>query len=194
MPIHQKKRAFEKARPAANTKLGTKRDVRSVRCRGGNLKYRALSLDYGNFTWVSEQTTRKAKITDVVYNATNNELVRTKTIVKNCIVQIDATPFKNWIHTHFRGGPAQDIKKVDFAFENQTERAKLKKEGKLKTSARKYLKRRIHHHIEAHIQSQINKGVLLACISSRPGQVGRADGYILEGKELDFYLKKMEKK
>lgn len=35
---------------------------------------------------------------------------------------------------------------------------------------------------------------LLACVSSRPGQVGRADGYILEGKELEFYLKKIRAK
>lgn len=30
-----------------------------------------------------------------------------------------------------------------------------------------------------------------ARISSRPGQSGRCDGYILEGKELEFYLKKV---
>ena len=35
---------------------------------------------------------------------------------------------------------------------------------------------------------------MFACIASRPGQVGKADGYILEGAELEFYLKKMEKK
>jgi small subunit ribosomal protein S8e len=35
---------------------------------------------------------------------------------------------------------------------------------------------------------------LLACISSRPGQSGRLDGYILEGKELDFYVKKLSAK
>jgi len=35
---------------------------------------------------------------------------------------------------------------------------------------------------------------LLACISSRPGQCGRADGYVLEGKELEFYQRKMQKK
>jgi small subunit ribosomal protein S8e len=29
---------------------------------------------------------------------------------------------------------------------------------------------------------------------SRPGQCGRCDGYILEGKELEFYLRKMQKK
>ena len=41
--------------------------------------------------------TRKTRIIDVVYNATSNELVRTKTLVKNCIVQIDSTPFKQWL-------------------------------------------------------------------------------------------------
>lgn len=40
--------------------------------------------------------TRKTRILDVVYNATNNELVRTKTLVKNCIVMIDANPFRLW--------------------------------------------------------------------------------------------------
>ena len=33
-----------------------------------------------------------------------------------------------------------------------------------------------------------------ACISSRPGQSGRCDGYILEGRELEFYLKKLRSK
>jgi len=40
--------------------------------------------------------TRKTRIIDVVYNASNNELVRTKTLVKNCIVQVDSTPFRQW--------------------------------------------------------------------------------------------------
>ena len=35
---------------------------------------------------------------------------------------------------------------------------------------------------------------VLACIASRPGQSGRCDGFILEGKELDFYLKKIRAK
>ena len=44
---------------------------------------------------------RKTRILDVVYNASNNELVRTKTLVKNCIVQIDAAPFKSWYTAHY---------------------------------------------------------------------------------------------
>ena len=98
--------------------IGSKR-IHPVRTRGGNTKYRALRLDNGNFSWGSEgmavcqmyiQTSvahhflsilllaisRKTRVLDVVYNASNNELVRTKTLVKNCIIQIDSTPFRQW--------------------------------------------------------------------------------------------------
>lgn len=44
---------------------------------------------------------RKTRIIDVVYNASNNELVRTKTLVKNAIVVIDATPFRQWYEGHY---------------------------------------------------------------------------------------------
>ena len=50
MPIHKKKRAFEKARPIASTKLGDKR-IRAIRVRGGSLKFRALRINFGNFVW-----------------------------------------------------------------------------------------------------------------------------------------------
>jgi small subunit ribosomal protein S8e len=48
---------------------------------------------------------------------------------------------------------------------------------------------KLHHFFEL-----MNKGRVYAKISSRPGQCGRADGYLLEGKELDFYAKKLDKK
>ena len=44
---------------------------------------------------------RKTRIVDVVYNASNNELVRTKTLVKNCIILVDATPFRRWYENHY---------------------------------------------------------------------------------------------
>merc|ERR1712000_115829 len=96
----RKKRKFEMGRPAALTKLGAKR-IHSVRCRGGNIKYRALRLESGNFNWPTEATTAKTRILTVLYNASNNELVRTNTLVKNCIVQIDATPFRQWYKQHY---------------------------------------------------------------------------------------------
>ena len=46
--------------------------------------------------------------------------------------------------------------------------------------------------LEQKIADYFSQQRLLACISSRPGQSGRADGYILEGKELEFYSKKID--
>ena len=186
MPVHQKKRKFEMGRQPANTKLGPKR-VRPVRARGGNYKYRALKIDNGTFSWGSEAISRKTKILDVVYNATNNELVRTKTLVKNCIVSIDANPFRLWYFKHY------DIelnkKKVE-------ESDKLREEAPKKS---RHAAAKVKHHstnrvIDPKVADEFNSGRLLACISSRPGQSGRCDGYILEGRELEFYQKKLEKK
>jgi hypothetical protein len=39
--------------------------------------------------------------------------------------------------------------------------------------------------IDPLLEAQFKAGRLLAVITSRPGQSGRCDGYILEGKELD---------
>ena len=60
------------------------------------MKFRALRLDADTFSGVSGAISRKSRILDVIYNATNNELVRTKIIVKNCVVSIDANSFRKW--------------------------------------------------------------------------------------------------
>jgi len=99
-PLH-KKRKYELGRPAANTKLAGPKRIHLVRCRGGIIKHRALRLESGNFSWGSECCTRKTRISDVVYNASNNELVRTKTLVKNAIVVIDASPYRSWYEAHY---------------------------------------------------------------------------------------------
>ena len=95
MPIHKKKRKFERGRVPTMTRLGAKKII-NVRGRGGNVKRRALRCDVGNFAWGSECMAAKTRLLDCAYNATNNELVRTKTLVKNTIVLIDATPFRQW--------------------------------------------------------------------------------------------------
>uniref|UniRef100_A0A8C6N061 Small ribosomal subunit protein eS8 n=1 Tax=Mus spicilegus TaxID=10103 RepID=A0A8C6N061_MUSSI len=84
------------ARPGIGPRL-----IHTVRVRGGNKKYRALRLDVGNFSWGSECCTRKTRIIDVVYNASNNDIVRTKTLVKNCIMLIDSTPYRQWYESHY---------------------------------------------------------------------------------------------
>lgn len=47
--------------------------------------------------------------------------------------------------------------------------------------------------VESALEKQFEAGRLFAVISSRPGQSGRADGYILEGEELAFYQRALRK-
>ena len=190
--IHQKKRAFEKARPFSNTRLGEKK-IRKIRVRGGNHKFRALRLNSGNFNWQSEQVTMVAKIINVVYNASNNEYIRTNTLTKNTIVRIDASPFRKFLVKKYFGEEDPNFE-LNMDWEKEDEWKKKKDDASMKRKDLKYLKRRTMTEIEPKIREQINKGHIYACISSRPGQSGRADGYILEGRELDFYVKKIERK
>merc|ERR1711981_1142817 len=186
-PIRMK-RKFELGRPAAMTKLGPQR-IHTLRVRGGNKKYRALRLDTGNFAWASEATARKTRIIDVVYNACNNELVRTKTLVKNAIVVIDAAPFRQWFEAHY----ALPLGRKKGAKLSDAEEAILFKKRSKKTE-KKYTERKKEGKVETALEDQFMTGRILASISSRPGQCGRADGYILEGMELEFYLRKIKAK
>merc|ERR1712022_77771 len=184
-----KKRKHALGRPAAGTRIGVKR-IRTVRARGGNIKFRALRLDHGNFSWGSEGCTRKTRVLDVVYNASNNELVRTKTLVKNAIVQIDATPFRQWYESHY-GVEISKKKTKKEAADKATAEGEVKKSNHVKRKLEARQKARV---LETPISEQLAAGRLYACISSRPGQSGRCDGYVLEGKELDFYVRKLSKK
>ena len=91
---------FDLCRQYDNTNLGGKR-INLFRVRGGNFKRRALRLESGNFSWGSEGISRKTRALTVVYNASNNELVRTNTLVKGAVIQIDATPFRQWYESHY---------------------------------------------------------------------------------------------
>ena len=134
-----------------------------------------------------------SKIINVVYNASNNEYIRTNTLTKNTIIRIDASPFKKFLAQRYFGEEDPNFE-VTFDWESEEDYKNKKDDTSVKRRELKYLKRRSQTTIESKIQEQINKGHIYACISSRPGQSGRADGYILEGKELDFYTKKIEKK
>jgi len=45
--------------------------------------------------------------------------------------------------------------------------------------------------LEPALADQFKTGRLYARVTSRPGQCGRADGLVLEGEELAFYIKKI---
>lgn len=292
------------------TKLGERR-VHQVRARGGYIKFRALKLDHGNYSWPGEAVTRKARIISVVYNPTNPEYVRTNTIVKGSVVQIDATPFKNWYQKHYgvvvgKAGKFQkkakkpdekksrkhralkpekpkktsevkaekekkksdkkgaDAKKADAkkgkkaekpaeakkpaetkpeaekpaeakkkvvakpakvpekvvaekkVVKKVTKKVAPKKDGEVKKERKckalnnsrpknakhrpsgallkKWRLRNATRVLEAAISEQLEKGRIYAKVATSPGQCGSADGYILEGEELAFYVKKMQAK
>jgi len=277
-PIRMKRR-FELGRPPASTKIGEKR-INTVRCRGGWMKFRALRLDHGNFCWSGEAVARKTRILSVVYNAVSNELVRTNTLVKGAIVELDSSPFKSWYHKHYgvsighqtkkpaaKGSkdqkPAEKSETKTDATKPKTEQpaktdkpktekpktekpktekpktkkpktekpktekpktekptetkpgdkaatdkpaevkkpskrlAKAKGKGHVKAVApgkallRKQRLRNKTRVLEPTLADLFDKGRLYGRITSRPGQSGHADGYILEGEELHFYLKKI---
>jgi len=294
------KRKYEMGRQPANTKIGEKKITR-IRVRGGNFKFRGLRLDHGNYSWAGEAVTRKTRILKVVYNSTNNELVRTNTLVKGSIIQIDSTPFKAWYLQYYnidlsnkqeiaaavalpkdlkdaptkkieksqgkkeekgqakkeqkvqapkeekglakkeqkvqapkedKGTAKKEEPKAKAKPEEKPESAKkektapeTKKSGQVKkeqpkpksttTSAKgkpkiqedtldrkeiskkavqKFAKRNSKRLLEPALADQYKTGRLYAKITSRPGQSGRCDGYILEGEELAFYLKKINLK
>jgi len=265
------KRKFEMGRQPALTKIGDKKVTR-IRVRGGNFKFRALRLDQGNYSWAGEAVARKTRILKVVYNSTNNELVRTNTLVKGSIIQIDSTPFKSWYLQYYnvdlahktktlpagkKDAGKKDTAKKDTAKKDTTKKdtakkdttkkddkpkkddkakkddkgkkeASSKKEDKSKSAQKdtkqkddktkgkkdtktkrieetiktelskqakaKFSKRNSTRSIDPALVDQFKTGRVYAKITSRPGQSGRCDGYILEGEELAFYIKKLNLK
>mmetsp|Transcript_11326 Transcript_11326/g.34676 ORF Transcript_11326/g.34676 Transcript_11326/m.34676 type:complete len:207 (+) Transcript_11326:127-747(+) len=183
-PYYRKKRKFCMGRQPTLTKLGPK-IVRTVRVRGGNLKHRALRLETGNFSWGSEAISRKTRVLGVTYNASNNELVRTNTLVKGAIIFIDATPFRSWYNQHYG---------VELSKRKQHKEGEEDEEKRSSSLQKKLAAREKSRKIERALEDQFLTGRLLGRISSRPGQSGRCDGYLLEGKELEFYQRQMAHK
>ncbi|KAF2839701.1 40S ribosomal protein S8-B [Patellaria atrata CBS 101060] len=180
---YRKKRAFEKGRQPANTRLGAKR-IHLVRTRGGNRKFRALRLDSGNFSWGSEGIARKVRVIGVVYHPSNNELVRTNTLTKSAVVQIDAAPFRQWYEAHYGTGLGRRRQqKTESTEEKKSKSVEKKQAARLKAVGK----------VEPALERQFEASRLYAVVSSRPGQSGRCDGYILEGDELAFYQRAIRK-
>jgi len=180
---YRKKRAFEKGRQPANTRIGNKR-IHLVRTRGGNRKFRALRLDSGNFSWGSEGISRKTRVIVVAFHPSNNELVRTNTLTKSAVVQIDAAPFRTWYEAHYGSTIGR---------RRQTKEAT--EEKKLSNSVKEKHEERVKKmgKVESALEKQFEAGRLYAVVASRPGQSGRCDGYILEGDELAFYQRQIRR-
>eukprot|EP00727_Mastigamoeba_balamuthi_P013178 m51a1_g8483 putative 40S ribosomal protein S8e (229) ;mRNA; r:526215-527073 len=203
----RKKRKFELGRQPAMTKLGGRR-IHLVRCRYAIMKHRALRLETGNFAWATEATACKTRLINVVYNASNNELVRTNTLVKGSIVVVDAAPLRQWYLQRYgvdlsvkkgaapaAAAPKKDEKPATPAAAGAAAAAPAAEEKKPSTAVLQKRARRLRgHQLESALAEQFASGKVLAKITSRPGQVGRVDGYVLEGEELEFYSRRIEKK
>ena len=179
-------RAFEKGRQPANTRIGPKR-IHLVRTRGGNQKYRALRLDSGNFSWGSEGIARKVRVISVSYHPSNNELVRTNTLTKSAVVQVDAAPFRQWYEAHYGTGLGRRRQQQQKG--EKDEEKKKSKSIEKKQAARLSASGKVDQALE----KQFEAGRLYAVVASRPGQSGRVDGYVLEGEELAFYQRAIRK-
>merc|ERR1712110_706900 len=109
------------------------------------------------------------------------------------IVQIDAQPFKQWYLKKY----GVDLGKRAKAKKGQADKSKDKDEAEEKKSRHVIAKQKYRdskQKLDPAVEEQFQSGRLLACIASRPGQSGRCDGYVLEGDELTFYKRKLEKK
>ncbi|OBT60886.1 30S ribosomal protein S8e [Pseudogymnoascus sp. 23342-1-I1] len=182
---YRKKRAFEAGRQPANTRIGAKR-IHLVRTRGGNRKFRALRLESGNFSWGSEGIARKVRVITVAFHPSNNELVRTNTLTRSAVVQIDAVPFRQWYEAHYGANLGRR--------RQQKTGEVVEPEKKSKAVEKKHAERlAAHGKVESALEKQFEAGRLFAVVSSRPGQSGRVDGYVLEGEELAFYQRQLRK-
>lgn len=121
----------------------------------------------------------------VAYHPSNNELVRTNTLTKSAVVQIDAAPFRQWYEAHY----GQPIGRRRQAKTETTEEQK-KSNSVTKKQAARFAD---HGKVEPAIERQFESSRLYAVIASRPGQSGRVDGYVLEGEELAFYQRAIRK-
>lgn len=188
----KKKRKYGMGRPTSATKLSPDKSVKKIRVRGGNYKFRALKLNQGNFVWKSQNMSKSVRIQQVMYNAANNEFVRRNLLSKGTVVVVDKAPFENQYKLNYGCRPTegtttskpdiQVVKSVDAKINStrgcfKRRKAKAGKWGCDDEALRKIFSKR--------------EEPLLAMISTRAGQCGRADGYLLEGKELEFYTRKI---
>jgi small subunit ribosomal protein S8e len=111
--------------------------------------------------------------------------VRTNTLTKAAVVQIDAAPFRTWYEAHYGAGVGRRRQQKGADTTEETKKSK--------SVEKKHAARQAAGKVESALERQFEAGRLYAVISSRPGQSGRCDGYILEGEELSFYTRAIRK-
>ena len=96
--------------------------------------------------------------------------MRTQTLVKSAIIQIDAAPFKQWYQQHYglEVGQKKKSAAAAAAAAAEGEEAAAPQSNHVK---RKLKQRNQGRKLDQHLDDQFATGRLYAAISSRPGQV-----------------------
>merc|ERR1712130_536699 len=97
------------------------------------------------------------------------------------------SPFRQFYESHYSKALGR---KKNHEFSEEEAKAVNNIDNCGPETKKKYANRQKTSDVAANLNTQFLQGKVLAKINSRPGQCGRADGYILEGEELDFYVKK----
>lgn len=126
------------------------------------------------------------------FHPSNNELVRTNTVTKSAVVLVDAAPFRQWYEAHY-GAALGRRRQVKQAKEGKEVEAMEEKKKSKSVESKQAARMTKQGKVETSLERMFEAGRLLALVSSRPGQCGRADGYILEGEELAFYQRSIRK-
>lgn len=93
-----------------------------------------------------------------MYNSSNNELVRTKTLVKGSIIAIDAVPFRQWYEAHY----AQPLGRKKGQKLTEEEEARINGTAKRsKKTLKKYADRQKLAAVEPHLIEQFQSGRIL---------------------------------
>merc|ERR1711879_749771 len=189
-PQMHKKRKFELGRPASNTKISPKR-VHTVRTMGGNMKFRALRLDTVTSVGPAKEFPEPPGLLMLSTTPLPTNWSEPKPWSK---VPSLPSMLPHSDNSTSPTTPKPSAERIPTNF--------LKKKPKPSTTSitaaqrprKKYANRQKTSDVAANLNTQFLQGKVLAKINSRPGQCGRADGYILEGEELDFYVKKLKTK
>ena len=123
------------------------------------------------------------------FHPSNNELVRTNTLTKAAVVQVDAAPFRQWYEAHYGQSLGRRRQQKQAPTGEAAEPEKKSKSVEKKQAARTAAAGKV----DPSLERQFEAGRLYAVVASRPGQSGRVDGYVLEGEELAFYQRAIRK-
>ena len=102
----------------------------------------------------------------VAFHPSNNELVRTNTLTKAAVVQVDAAPFRQWYEAHY--GQTLGRRRQTKAGAEKEEEKKKSRSVETKQAARVAATGKV----EIALEKQFEAGRLYALVSSRPGQSG----------------------